>query len=419
MTLSAAGLRDKALELAKRLNHASVEVPHVLSVALSELPEEAKLAFQPEIKTQLLSQARKVGQASIAFSSSGDSAVKKLVSNQYKSEIFSELLEANPSLEVDREEQIAPTVGGKSAKAKLKSDEIVEKTSISDIGSTRGLEEVLRDLDSLVGLGEVKKQVRSVMATHLVNKKRVESGLNPVSNSLHLVFSGEPGTGKTTVARLVSEIYKAQGILRTGHLVEVGRSDLIAEYVGQTAPKVQKAIEQALGGVLFIDEAYSLAQDTQNGFGGEAISTLLQLMENHRGDLSVIVAGYKDEMEFLVGSNPGLRSRFQTYIEFPKYQEVELVQIFRRLCVVNQIELTADVETEVLKHFQVNETSGTSGNARYARKLFEVAFTQLSGRAVEDGIIEDHEISAFVPSDIPQSLMQSTKLKNRIGFGGQ
>jgi hypothetical protein len=140
-------------------------------------------------------------------------------------------------------------------------------------------------------------------------------------------------------------------------------------------------------------------------------------MENHRGDLSVIVAGYKDEMEFLVGSNPGLRSRFQTYIEFPKYQEVELVQIFRRLCVVNQIELTADVETEVLKHFQVNETSGASGNARYARKLFEVAFTQLSGRAVEDGIIEDHEISAFVPSDIPQSLMQSTKLKNRIGFG--
>ena len=417
LSLTLASLKDKALELAKRRNHVSAEVAHVLAVALTELNESSQLKIQPKIDSLLSAQPRNMGQSSVTISSEAESAAKKLTSLGFSESSFNDLLEPSEvtSSMADDPEELQPT--GDSAMAETDSESLQKGGSLPPMMTERSLEEVLEELDSLIGLVEVKKQVRSVMATHLVNKKRLESGLKEVSNSLHLVFSGEPGTGKTTVARLVSEIYRAQGILRVGHLVEVGRSDLIAEYVGQTAPKVKKAISQALGGVLFIDEAYSLAQDTQNGYGGEAIATLLQLMENHRGDLSVIVAGYKEEMDFLVGSNPGLRSRFQTYIDFPKYDAPELVEIFTRMCASNQIELTPAVRETVLKHFERNETSGVAGNARYARKLFEVAFTGLSGRAIADGVIEDHEISAFVPSDIPDFITQATKTKNKIGFG--
>jgi AAA+ superfamily predicted ATPase len=408
LSLSLASLKDKALELAKRLSHGSAETAHVLSVALVELGEADKAMFQPQVEQLLGLTQKKQNQSLITISSEAEKAAKRLVSSGYSKSVFEEFLDlGSPE---------AITAPSTSDLAQLDTEKDETETSVPTVITERSLEEVLAELDSLIGLDDVKKQVRSVMATHLVNKKRVETGLKAVANSLHLVFSGEPGTGKTTVARLVSEIYRAQGILRVGHLVEVGRSDLIAEYVGQTAPKVKKAINQALGGVLFIDEAYSLAQDTQQGYGAEAIATLLQLMENHRGDLSVIVAGYKDEMDYFVASNPGLRSRFQTYIDFPKYNAKELVEIFSRMCVSNQIELTPTVRESVLKHFENNETSGVAGNARYARKLFEVAFTELSGRAIADGIIEDYEISAFVESDIPQYITQATKTKNKLGF---
>lgn len=417
LSLTLASLKDKAIELAKRRNHVSVEIAHVLAVAVTELSESSQLKIQPKIDSLLSAQLRNTGQPLVTISVEAESAARKLTSLGFSEASFTDLLEPSEAVTTvaDEPEELQPR--GDSAKAETDSEELQKGANFPAMITERSLEEVLEELDSLIGLEQVKKQVRGVMATHLVNKKRFESGLKEVSNSLHLVFSGEPGTGKTTVARLVSEIYRAQGILRVGHLVEVGRSDLIAEYVGQTAPKVKKAISQALGGVLFIDEAYSLAQDTQNGFGGEAIATLLQLMENHRGDLSIIVAGYKEEMDFFVGSNPGFRSRFQTYIDFPKYDAPELVEIFSRMCASNQIELTPAVRETVLKHFETNETSGVAGNARYARKLFEVAFTELSGRAIADGVIEDHEISAFVPSDIPEYITQATKTKNKIGFG--
>ena len=417
LSLSLAGLKDKALELAKKQNHTSVEIAHILWIAVTALEEPSKSKFQPKIDSLLSGQLKNSSKSIVTFSASAESAAKKLTLSGFSEASFSELLDL--SHDTDTPSAIPPVnlPTGNSAAAEMGSDIDENEARVPEIVNERGLDEVLEELDSLIGLDEVKKQVKSVMATHLVNKKRVESGLKEVPNSLHLVFSGEPGTGKTTVARLVSEIYRAQGVLRAGHLVEVGRSDLIAEYVGQTAPKVKKAINQALGGVLFIDEAYSLAQDTQNGFGGEAVATLLQLMENHRGDLSVIVAGYKDEMDYFVASNPGLRSRFQTYIDFPKYDAAELVEIFSRMCSANQIELTPEVRQCVQKHFETNETSGVAGNARYSRKLFEVAFTEMSGRAVADGVIEDDEISAFVPSDIPAFITQATKIKNKLGFG--
>ncbi len=414
LSLSAASLRDKALELAKRLNHSSVVSCHVLSISLTELNENDRQNLAEKIQVQLSNQPKGSKQATVSFTESAQDAVRKLVASDFSLEVFREILNEAQAKQVD---SVVTDQESNSAAATIESVTQVEADpEVSTVKSERALEEVLAELDSLVGLAGVKKQVRSVMATHRVNQKRVSLGLKEIPNSLHLVFSGEPGTGKTTVARLVSEIYRAQGVLRVGHLVEVGRSDLIAEYVGQTAPKVKKAIKQALGGVLFIDEAYSLAQDTHYGYGAEAIATLLQLMENHRGDLSVIVAGYKDEMDFFVASNPGLRSRFQTYIDFPRYEPSELLQIFKRMCASNEIALPADAEAKVLKHFESNETAGVAGNARYARKLFEVAFTELSGRAVADGVIEDHEVSKFEASDIPDVLVQATKAKNKVGF---
>jgi len=237
------------------------------------------------------------------------------------------------------------------------------------------LEELLESLDALVGLDRIKQSVKSLINYVKIRKLREENGLPNPPLSLHMVFTGNPGTGKTTVARILSELYKAIGVLSKGQLVEVDRSGLVAGFVGQTAIKTSEAVTSALGGILFIDEAYSLAPDTgsHNDFGRESIETLLKLMEDNRDDLIVIVAGYSGPMERFITSNPGLESRFNRYFAFDDYNSDQLYDIFAAMCVRSEYLLTDDAKDFAREQFRtIYETRDDNfGNARHVRNFFE------------------------------------------------
>lgn len=237
---------------------------------------------------------------------------------------------------------------------------------------SESFDEILRELDGYIGLERVKAEVRSLANTARILKLRRESDLATEEISLHMVFSGNPGTGKTMIARLMARIYRSLGLLSKGHLTECDRSSLVAGFVGQTAIKTSKVLESALGGVLFIDEAYSLARDDENDFGGEAVDTILKYMEDHRDDLVVIVAGYTEPMEDFIDSNPGLRSRFNNYIEFDDYTPEELVEIFKLNCRRGEYRLEADAEEPLVEYFKrCAENAARFGNARGVRNTFE------------------------------------------------
>ena len=242
----------------------------------------------------------------------------------------------------------------------------------------------MKDLNELIGLTGIKHDVRELYDFTKIQKLRKDAGMKTVPVSMHLVFTGNPGTGKTTVARILARLYKQIGVLSTGQLVECDRSGLVAGYVGQTAVKTQKKIEEAMGGVLFIDEAYSLARSADQGtdFGQEAIDTILKAMEDHRDEFVVIVAGYTKPMETFIHSNPGLQSRFNKFIEFPDYTVDELLAIFDLNC--RKYEYVPDPEAReqvktllMLRKAQMPENFA---NAREVRNLFETIITNQARR---------------------------------------
>ena len=264
----------------------------------------------------------------------------------------------------------------------------------------RPLEELLAELDALVGLAPVKAEVRLVADLIQVQNLRRRRGLPVADSSRHLVFTGNPGTGKTTVARLLAEIYRTLEVVDRGHLVETDRSQLVAGFVGQTAIQVRKVVEQARGGVLLVDEAYALARGDQRDFGQEAIDTLVKMMEDHRHDLVVIAAGYPEEMEDFVDSNPGLRSRFPKTIAFPDYSDDELVAIFSTMAAKSAYTCSADVERRLRAWFAAQPRTKGFGNARLARNLFEAAVARQASRVVGHADPTDEQLMALTPHDI-------------------
>lgn len=258
------------------------------------------------------------------------------------------------------------------------------------------------ELQSLIGLEEVKNDLRSLADFIAINQQRSQAGMKVAPISYHCVFTGNPGTGKTTVARILAGIYKELGILQTGQLVETDRSGLVAEYVGQTAVKTNKIIDKAIGGVLFIDEAYTLAQGDEKDYGAEAIATLLKRMEDDRDRLVVILAGYTDEINGFMNTNPGLRSRFNRYIHFKDYTEAELYQIFEMQAKKYDYCLAAEavpVLQDKLKDAIINKPKDF-GNARFVRNLFEKVIENQACRLSKETNVDKDQLSVLTMEDL-------------------
>lgn len=308
-------------------------------------------------------------------------------------------------------ESIISKQASRIASKRNKTKELLSTIEAEDVINSVGepehkeetLEDVIKEFKSLTGLETVKEEISELVYIVQNQQRRKAQGLKIPSLSLHLVFMGNPGTGKTTVARCVARIYKCLGLLSKGQLVETDRSGLVAGYVGQTAIKTQEVIQSAIGGVLFIDEAYTLSNGGANDFGQEAIDTLLKAMEDHRDDLVVIVAGYDDLMGDFIHSNPGLESRFNRYIHFEDYSADQMFSIFESLCSKNQYELSYDAEDAVKSYFS-NVDISAIGNGRGARNLFEKVVTQQAKRIEKTSGDENIDLQLITGADISSAV---------------
>ncbi|MBR5010694.1 MAG: AAA family ATPase [Clostridia bacterium] len=300
-------------------------------------------------------------------------ALEKLSKNEMKA--FSDKLwDEYPPTDIEKTDPAAKTETAPKAEEEAKEE------------PEQKLEDILSELHSYIGLDGIKTEVDNLVNMVRVHQMRKAHDLPTVDMSLHMVFSGNPGTGKTMIARVMARIYKCLGILSKGQLVEVDRSGLVAGYVGQTAGKTMEVVNKALGGVLFIDEAYALTYHKEgNDFGQEAVDTLLKAMEDHRDDLVVIVAGYDGLMDEFITSNPGLESRFNRYLHFADYTTEEMMDIFKLRCKQGGYQLDEDAEDEVLDFINAQNTDPiTFGNARGIRNLFEQVLIAQSNRIIKE-----------------------------------
>lgn len=287
-------------------------------------------------------------------------------------------------------------------------------SKITDEEKTESLDDLLKELNQLIGLERIKEEVSELINFIKVQKIRESKGLQTQQLSRHLVFVGNPGTGKTTIARLLSRIYKILGVLSLGHLIETDRSGLVAGYVGQTAIKTKEVIERAIGGILFIDEAYTLSSsNSDNDYGKESIDTLLKMMEDNRNDLIVIVAGYPEKMNQFLNSNPGLKSRFNKYLYFDDYTPSQMINIFESFVKNSEYKLTLKAKMDLYKiisiHYDTRDKE-TFGNARFVRNLFETTLSNQANRIVTMNNFDDDILITIEAEDIPGSL----DLKNSV-----
>lgn len=284
----------------------------------------------------------------------------------------------------------------------------VEKGTViePEKNNQKGLDEAMKELDSLIGLTEVKKLVKEIHAFVEIQRRRAKENLVSEPLVLHMIFKGNPGTGKTTVARILGKIFREMGVLQRGHLIEVERADLVGEYIGHTAQKTREQIKKALGGILFIDEAYSLARGGEKDFGKEAIDTLVKAMEDHRDNLILILAGYQQEMDSFIRSNPGLRSRFPIHIDFPDYSAEELLQISELMVKKRQYRFTPEAR-ELLATTLVQKTlskESQSGNARLVRNIIEKSLRRQALRLVSQERLTREDLMLITQADLKGAL---------------
>ena len=391
-----ARIQAEAAKLARELKHNAVIELHILLawlLVVEALGHSDKDVVRANLKEALRNALGdgKVGAAkgpSLNISPGGKAYLLQISQSSTSLELFKELL----------------------AKSGISDKEVLIRTSKQTGESTEEvseLDQALAALNAMTGLADVKQKMNDLVAIERVRRVQEAQGIKTVRSGLNFIFTGDPGTGKTTVARLVGDIYRALGLLSSGNLIEVTQKDLIAKYLGQTAIKTQAVIKSALGGVLFIDEAYSLAQETW-GYGAEAISTLVAGMENNRDDLAVIVAGYTEEMIPFIDANPGLKSRFTRQFYFENYSTSELFQMFEKSCADLDITLGEEAGVRVKRHLDFNPTGGSNGNGRYVRKFFEAVFEKSTLRLAAGGTVDAKQPIEFKPEDIPESLGSSS-----------
>jgi stage V sporulation protein K len=409
-------IRDAAVSTAKAYGHATVEPRHVLFALARHFRQRpdceplfapAKAALEPRGSSHSVPTLSEAATTLLDPLNSDDDGVAAL------RRAF------GPNGDADG----GATAGGApSGTQALTIDAAIASGEVGGVatgGGTETVADVLAELDVMIGLGDVKAQVRRIIAVVQANAERQKAGLAPVNPGLHLVFTGPPGTGKTSVARLVARLYAAAGALPGSKFTEVSRPDLIAGYVGQTAIKTREVIDRTRPGVLFIDEAYALTPRVDADFGHEAIATLVKGMEDFRHELAVIVAGYDQPMAAFIDSNPGLRSRFRTFIAFPDYSAAELTQIFELVTSEAGLALAEGTLAAAEAVFLQAAGKRDFGNARFVRSLFEQAYARMATRAAMDGSLTLDELGTLLPEDIVVDSSMFAKEARPIGFSRQ
>lgn len=283
-------------------------------------------------------------------------------------------------------------------------DITIEEDKVSFPGEKEPVQKIMSDLNDLVGLKTVKRLVYEIRAYIEIQKRRQQEKLASEPLVLHMIFKGNPGTGKTTVARILGRLFREMNVLSKGHLVEIERADLVGEYIGHTAQKTREQLKRSYGGILFIDEAYSLARGGEKDFGKEAVDTLVKAMEDQKDNLILILAGYKDEMDKFIKTNPGLKSRFPIHIDFPDYSIRELLQIADLMLEKRQYKLTVTARDALKRIIELRTGKGHehSGNARLVRNIIEKAIRRQAVRLVNRETLTIHDLMEIVKTDIEE-----------------